>query len=73
LTAEHPHIIDWVAVGDGPEGLVISPRGDLAASVQINGTKYSAGNPKIAWAANIFTLAISQTILRQYCVWVMTK
>ena len=30
LTSEHPHIIDWFAVGDGPEGLAISPRGDLA-------------------------------------------
>jgi YVTN family beta-propeller protein len=31
LTARPPHVIDNVSVGDGPEGLAISPDGRLAA------------------------------------------
>ena len=52
LTTSHPHIIDWVGVGDGPEGLVFSPRGDIAISALINGTQNAAANPNTAWAAN---------------------
>ncbi|MFC1539385.1 YncE family protein [Candidatus Latescibacterota bacterium] len=52
MTVAHPYIINWVAVGDGPEGLAISPRGDLAVSVLINGSQNAEGNPNTAWAAN---------------------
>lgn len=52
LTTPHPHIIDWIGVGDGPEGLAFSPRGNLAASALINGSQTAASNPKTAWAAN---------------------
>ena len=52
MTAAHPHIIDWVTVGDGPEGLAFSPRGDLAVSVLINGSQFASGNANPAWPAN---------------------
>ncbi|MFC1542027.1 YncE family protein [Candidatus Latescibacterota bacterium] len=52
MTAGHPHVIEWIAVGDGPEGLAFSPRGDLAVSVLINGSQNAEGNPNTAWAAN---------------------
>jgi DNA-binding beta-propeller fold protein YncE len=52
MSAAHPHIIDWVTVGDGPEGLAFSPRGDLAVSVLINGSQNASVNPNTAWAAN---------------------
>jgi DNA-binding beta-propeller fold protein YncE len=38
LTASPPRIIDRVVVGDGPEGLAISPKGDLAVAAIIAGT-----------------------------------
>jgi DNA-binding beta-propeller fold protein YncE len=38
LEANPPRIIDRVVVGDGPEGLAISPRGDLAVSVILRGS-----------------------------------
>jgi DNA-binding beta-propeller fold protein YncE len=38
LEAEPPRIIDRVVVGDGPEGLAISPRGDVAVAVLIRGS-----------------------------------
>jgi DNA-binding beta-propeller fold protein YncE len=37
LEATPPRIIDRVVVGDGPEGLAISPRGDLAAAAILRG------------------------------------
>jgi DNA-binding beta-propeller fold protein YncE len=49
LEAEHPHVIDKVVVGDGPEGLAISPTGEIAIAVLLNG---SAAVPKDAWFAN---------------------
>ncbi|HEX6141395.1 MAG TPA: YncE family protein, partial [Geminicoccaceae bacterium] len=49
LSAEHPHVIDKVVVGDGPEGLAISPTGDLAVAILLNG---SAAVPKDAWFSN---------------------
>jgi len=36
LEGQHPHIIDRVVVGDGPEGLAVSPKGDVAAAVGIS-------------------------------------
>ncbi len=38
LEVNPPRIIDRVVVGDGPEGLAISPRGDIAVSVILRGS-----------------------------------
>src|SRR5690349_11265486 len=38
LEANPPRVIDQVVVGDGPEGLAISPAGGYAASLILNGT-----------------------------------
>jgi len=44
LEAKPPRVIDRVVVGDGPEGLAISPKGDVAVSVILAGS-----NNKPAW------------------------
>lgn len=41
LDAKPPRIIDRVVVGDGPEGLAISPKGDVAVAVIIAGSNSS--------------------------------
>jgi 6-phosphogluconolactonase (cycloisomerase 2 family) len=38
LEANPPRVIDHVTVGDSPEGLVISPKGDLAATIEARGS-----------------------------------
>src|ERR1700733_12467166 len=38
LEANPPRIIDRVVVGDGPEGLAMSPKGDLAAAAILRGS-----------------------------------
>jgi DNA-binding beta-propeller fold protein YncE len=38
LEAKPPRVIDQIAVGDGPEGMAISPTGAYAASVILNGS-----------------------------------
>jgi DNA-binding beta-propeller fold protein YncE len=38
LEANPPRIIDKVVVGDGPEGLAMSPKGDLAVAAILNGS-----------------------------------
>jgi DNA-binding beta-propeller fold protein YncE len=38
LTANPPVIIDRVVVGDGPEGIAMSPKGDLAAAAILRGS-----------------------------------
>ena len=38
LTASPPRVIDHVTVGDSPEGLAISPKGNLAVSIQAEGS-----------------------------------
>src|SRR5271155_2194522 len=38
LEAAPPRVIDHVTVGDSPEGLAISPKGDLAVSVEARGS-----------------------------------
>ena len=38
LEANPPRVIDQVVVGDGPEGLAMSPAGGFAASLLLNGT-----------------------------------
>ncbi len=40
LEAKPPRVIDQVVVGDGPEGLAVSPKGGYAAAIILNG----AGN-----------------------------
>lgn len=45
LTLKPPHVIDQVVVGDGPEGLAVSPAGGYAASLLLNGT----GSPPSAF------------------------
>jgi DNA-binding beta-propeller fold protein YncE len=44
LEAQPPRIIDRVVVGDGPEGLAISPKGNVAVAVILAGS-----NNKPAW------------------------
>ena len=41
LEADPPRIIDRVVVGDGPEGLAISPKGDVAVAVILRGSNAS--------------------------------
>jgi DNA-binding beta-propeller fold protein YncE len=41
LDATPPRIIDRIVVGDGPEGLAISPKGDIAAAVILRGSNAS--------------------------------
>ena len=38
LEAKPPRIIDRVVVGDSPEGLAVSPTGDVAVAVLIGGS-----------------------------------
>jgi DNA-binding beta-propeller fold protein YncE len=38
LEADPPRVIDHVTVGDSPEGLAISPKGDLAITVEARGS-----------------------------------
>jgi DNA-binding beta-propeller fold protein YncE len=38
LEANPPRVIDRVVVGDGPEGLAMSPQGDLAVAAILNGS-----------------------------------
>jgi DNA-binding beta-propeller fold protein YncE len=38
LEADPPRVIDHVTVGDSPEGLVISPKGDFAVAVEARGS-----------------------------------
>jgi DNA-binding beta-propeller fold protein YncE len=44
LEGPHPHAIAHVTVGDAPEGLAISPKGNLAAVLNVDGS-----NMKQAW------------------------
>ena len=44
LTWPHPHVIAHVTVEDAPEGLAMSPKGDLAVVLNVNGS-----NMKQAW------------------------
>lgn len=49
LEATPPRVIDKVVVGDAPEGFAISPTGEIAVAILLNG---SAAVPKDAWFAN---------------------
>lgn len=46
MTANPPRVIEYVTVGDAPEGLVFSPNGRLAITANLNG---SGAGPKNAW------------------------
>jgi DNA-binding beta-propeller fold protein YncE len=46
LESSPPRVIDQVVVGDGPEGLAVSPKGGYAASLILNGT---GATPKTAF------------------------
>jgi DNA-binding beta-propeller fold protein YncE len=54
LTTTPWRLIDWVVVGDGPEGFVISPKGTLAVPVLINGS----ATAKNAWYHHKGALAL---------------
>jgi len=54
LTATPWRVSDWVVVGDGPEGLAISPTGKLAVPVLINGSAAA----KTAWYYHTGALAV---------------
>lgn len=41
MQANPPRVVDKVVVGDGPEGLAISPRGDFAAAALLRGSNAS--------------------------------
>ncbi|HEV8016746.1 MAG TPA: YncE family protein [Stellaceae bacterium] len=45
LEQNPPRVVDQVMVGDGPEGLAVSPAGSYAAALLLNGT----GSPKAAF------------------------
>ena len=49
LEADPPRAIDKVVVGDAPEGFAISPTGEIAVAILLNG---SAGVAKDAWFTN---------------------
>jgi DNA-binding beta-propeller fold protein YncE len=38
LQAPHPHVIAHITVGDAPEGLAMSPKGDLAVVANVDGS-----------------------------------
>jgi DNA-binding beta-propeller fold protein YncE len=42
LAANPPRVVDHVTVGDSPEGLAISPKGNLAVSIQAEGSNTPA-------------------------------
>ncbi len=44
LEGAHPHAVGHVTVGDAPEGLAVSPKGNLAAALNVDGS-----NMKQAW------------------------
>jgi DNA-binding beta-propeller fold protein YncE len=40
LSGAHPHVISHVSVEDAPEGLAMSPKGNLAIAVNVNGSNF---------------------------------
>ena len=48
LTAKPIRIIDHITVGDSPEGLAISPKGDVAVTIEARGSN----RPKDSWIHN---------------------
>jgi DNA-binding beta-propeller fold protein YncE len=58
LAANPPRVVDHVAVGDSPEGLAISPKGNLAVSVQAEGSNTSKTTPYHHAGGSVAVLAI---------------
>jgi DNA-binding beta-propeller fold protein YncE len=58
LEASPPRVIDRVAIGDAPEGLAISPKGDLAAAVELRGSNLAKTNPSYHAAGAVTALKI---------------
>lgn len=69
LTVDPARVIDVVGVGDGPEGLAISPTGALAVVALIDGSQNARADPHTAWAAKkngkVAVLAISGKTVRK--------
>ncbi len=53
LKANPPHVVDYLGIGPSPEGLEISPKGDVAVALALNGT---GAMPKDAWFARPNTI-----------------
>ena len=45
LKADPPRVIDHITVGDSPEGLAISPKGDIVVTIEARGSN----QPKTSW------------------------
>ncbi len=45
LEAGPPRVIDRVTIGDAPEGLAISPKGDLAVAIELRGSNLPKTSP----------------------------
>jgi DNA-binding beta-propeller fold protein YncE len=58
LEANPPRVIDHVTVADSPEGLAISPKGDLAVSIEARGSNMSKTAPFYHAAGAVTALKI---------------
>ena len=58
LEANPPRVIDRVTVGDAPEGLAMSPKGDLAVVVELRGSNLAKTNPAYHAAGAVTALKI---------------
>ena len=48
LEANPPRVINRVTVGDAPEGLAMSPKGDLAVAVELRGSNLAEDQPGLS-------------------------
>ncbi|MFL5266764.1 MAG: lactonase family protein [Stellaceae bacterium] len=58
LEANPPRIIDRVAIGDAPEGLAMSPKGDFAVAVELRGSNLPKTNPAYHGSGAVTALKI---------------
>jgi DNA-binding beta-propeller fold protein YncE len=58
LEANPPRVIDRVTVGDAPEGLAVSPKGDLAIVVELRGSNLAKTSPAYHPAGAVTALKI---------------
>lgn len=58
LAANPPRVVDHVTVGDSPEGLAISPKGNLAVSIQAEGSNTAKTVPYHHAGGSVAVLAI---------------
>jgi DNA-binding beta-propeller fold protein YncE len=61
LEANRPRVIDYVVVGEGPEGLAISPKGNLAASLLIRASNGDHKAPYYHKNGSVAVLKINGT------------